>query len=98
VACPLHADLCARRLIQGEVWFKIVTQRAIRRGTFKSVKELVDRIEAYIRGYPTPDTPVHEDRHRRFNPGEDSKTLSACSWNGTRGLVELDILYPSMET
>jgi transposase len=38
-------------LNQVEVWFNLITQRAIRRGTFKSVKELVAKIEEYTRNY-----------------------------------------------
>jgi putative transposase len=38
-------------LNQVEIWFNLITQRAIRRGTFKSVKELVSKIEEYIRNY-----------------------------------------------
>ncbi|SRR5713101_3832109 len=36
-------------LNQIEIWFNLITQRAIRRGTFKSVKELVEKIERYVR-------------------------------------------------
>jgi transposase len=38
-------------LNQVEIWFNPITQRAIRRGTFKSVKELVLKIEDYIQHY-----------------------------------------------
>ncbi len=38
-------------LNQIEIWFNLITQRAIRRGTFKSVKELVSKIGAYIHNY-----------------------------------------------
>lgn len=36
-------------LNQVEIWFNLITQQAIRRGTFKSVKELVQKIDLYIR-------------------------------------------------
>jgi transposase len=36
---------------QVETWFGILTQRQIRRGIFKSVKELVDAIERYIEAH-----------------------------------------------
>lgn len=36
-------------LNQVEIWFNIITQRAIRRGTFSSVKELITKIEEYIK-------------------------------------------------
>jgi putative transposase len=38
-------------LNQVEIWFNLITQRAIRRGTFKSVKELVARIERFVNQY-----------------------------------------------
>jgi len=38
-------------LNQVEIWFNIVTQRAIRRGTFRSVKELRTRIDAFVQQY-----------------------------------------------
>ena len=38
-------------LNQVELWFNIITQRAIRRGTFSSVKELTVKIDNYIRQY-----------------------------------------------
>jgi putative transposase len=38
-------------LNQVEIWFNIITQRAIRRGTFSSVKELIAKIEHYIKHY-----------------------------------------------
>jgi putative transposase len=36
---------------QVEIWFNIITQRAIRRGTFKSVRDLIAKIEAFVRQY-----------------------------------------------
>ena len=38
-------------LSQVEIWFNLITQRAIRRGTFKSVKELVSKIEQFVQQY-----------------------------------------------
>jgi putative transposase len=38
-------------LNQVERWFGIITQQAIRRGTFKSVKALVDRIKRFVDTY-----------------------------------------------
>jgi len=38
-------------LNQVEVWFNIITQRAIRRGTFRSVKALIAKIEQYVSQY-----------------------------------------------
>lgn len=38
-------------LNQTEIWFNLITQRAIRRGTFKSVKELITKIESFVHSY-----------------------------------------------
>jgi putative transposase len=38
-------------LNQVEIWFNLITQRAIRRGTFSSVKELITKIQEYIIQY-----------------------------------------------
>lgn len=38
-------------LNQVERWFGIITQRAIRRGSFKSVKELVAKIKRFVESY-----------------------------------------------
>jgi len=35
-------------LNQVEIWFNLITQRAIRRGTFRSVKQLVAKIDAFV--------------------------------------------------
>ena len=36
-------------LNQVEIWFNRITQQAIRRGTFRSVKELIKKIDRYVR-------------------------------------------------
>jgi putative transposase len=38
-------------LNQVEIWFNVITQRAIRRGTFKSVKDLIAKIEQFVTHY-----------------------------------------------
>jgi len=38
-------------LNQLEIWFNIITQKAVRRGTFRSVKELVAKIQEYVDTY-----------------------------------------------
>ena len=40
-------------LNQVEIWFNHITQQAIRRGTFRSVKSLVDKINQFVRHYNT---------------------------------------------
>ena len=46
-----YTQTYASWLNQVEIWFNIITQQAIRRGTFKSVKELIEKIEAYVQAY-----------------------------------------------
>jgi len=38
-------------LNQVEIWFNIITQRAIRRGTFRSIKDLIDNINRFVEQY-----------------------------------------------
>jgi putative transposase len=38
-------------LNQVERWFGLITQRAIRRGSFRNVRQLVDKIEQYVAHY-----------------------------------------------
>jgi putative transposase len=38
-------------LNQVEIWFNIITQRAIRRGTFRSVRDLVGKIDHFVTHY-----------------------------------------------
>ena len=38
-------------LNQVEIWFNLITQQAIRRGSFRSVKELTEKIERYVQNY-----------------------------------------------
>jgi putative transposase len=44
-------------LNQVEIWFHIITQKAIRRGTFGSVKELIAQIERFVRSYNAQASP-----------------------------------------
>jgi hypothetical protein len=46
-SCPLHSDL-RLWLNHAEICFNRITQRAIRRGTFRSVKELVTKIDQFV--------------------------------------------------
>jgi putative transposase len=38
-------------LNQVEIWFNIITQKAIRRGSFNSVKQLTEKIERFVKNY-----------------------------------------------
>jgi len=44
-------------LNQVEIWFNIITQRAIRRGSFRSVKDLVNTIDHFVKEYNARSTP-----------------------------------------
>jgi putative transposase len=44
-------------LNQVEIWFNIITQKAIRRGTFRSVKDLVNKIKNFVDQYNTNSKP-----------------------------------------
>lgn len=46
-----YTPTSASWLNQVEIWFNIITQRAIRRGTFKSVKELISKINQFVQQY-----------------------------------------------
>jgi len=46
-----HTPTYASWLNQVEIWFNLITQKAIRRGTFISVKHLVTKIQQYIVNY-----------------------------------------------
>ena len=46
-----YTPTSASWLNQVEIWFNIITQRAIRRGTFSSVKELIDKITRFVEIY-----------------------------------------------
>ncbi len=41
-------------LNQVERWFGLITQRSIRRGSFRNVKELVQRIKTYVKHHNRP--------------------------------------------
>ena len=42
-----------------EVWFGIVERQAVRRGVFKSVKDVNTTIRAFIDGWNDRSTPLH---------------------------------------
>jgi len=44
-------------LNQVEIWFNIITQQAIRRGSFRSVRQLTDRIGEFVKQYNTNSAP-----------------------------------------
>ena len=44
-------------LNQVEIWFNIITQKAIRRGSFRSVKHLVEKIDQFVKTYNSQANP-----------------------------------------
>ena len=46
-------------LNQVEIWFNLITQKAIRRGTFKNVKDLIGKIDHFVKGYNKNTRPFH---------------------------------------
>ena len=44
-------------LNQVEIWFNIITQQAIRRGSFRSVRQLTQRIDEFVKQYNTNNAP-----------------------------------------
>ncbi len=40
-----------------ERWFGLITQKAIRRGSFSSVKELIEKIRQFVEAYDKTKTP-----------------------------------------
>ena len=46
-----YTPTSASWLNQVEIWFNIITQRAIRRGTFRKIKDLIARIEDFVSHY-----------------------------------------------
>jgi putative transposase len=44
-------------LNQVERWFGLITQRAIRRGSFSSVKDLVQKIDNFVQNYNRSNRP-----------------------------------------
>lgn len=46
-----HTPTYASWLNQVEIWFHLITQQAIRRGTFSSVKQLINKIQLYVDNY-----------------------------------------------
>jgi hypothetical protein len=57
-----------------ERWFALITQRAIRRGSFRSVKDLIEKIDSCVRHTPLA-PPFRLDCNRPFDPAKDRKTL-----------------------
>jgi hypothetical protein len=55
-------------LNQIETWFGVITRQSIRRGTFSSVKVLINEIRDYITHWNTSAKPFVWTRHRQRDP------------------------------
>jgi putative transposase len=53
-----HTPTYASWLNQVETWFSLITQQAIRRGTFRSVRQLLEKIELFVQRYNTQTHPL----------------------------------------
>ncbi len=51
-------------------WFGLITQQAIRRGSFRSVRDLITRIQQFVEPYNQSCRPFCLDRYRRFHAPE----------------------------
>ena len=59
-------------LNQIEIWFNLITQRAIRRGTFRSVQDLIDKIDHFVQHYAS-------GRAAGYNPGAEPFVWTATA-------------------
>jgi putative transposase len=66
-------------LNQVERWFGLVTQRAIRRASVRTTRELVRRIEAFVGRLQRHRPAVRLDRHARVDPRQARRLLQAIS-------------------
>jgi hypothetical protein len=81
-----YTSTFASRLNQVERWFRRISQQAIRRGSFRSVKELVAKIDHVVHTY----TPRHGLLHglrRRIESGSIVVKRSLCSASILTGLL-----------
>jgi transposase len=63
-------------LNQVEIWFNVITQQAIRRGTLPE-RQGPGRDNRSLRSSSQrSSSTLHLDRHRRFHPGQDQKIMS----------------------
>ena len=63
-------------LNQVERWFGLITQQAIRRGSFRSVKDLVARIDHFVQHYNPKLSSLRMDRDCRFHPSINSQDFA----------------------
>jgi hypothetical protein len=73
-------------LNQVEIWFNRITQQALRRGTFSSVKELAAKIDHYVQNSNRHAQPffVCMDRHGEVDFRQSRETMRTYSRDSTR--------------
>jgi putative transposase len=69
-------------LNQVERWFGIITQRAIRRGSFSSVKELIAKIEQFVAAHNTTKAPFKWTATADSILEKLQRLCSQISWTG----------------
>jgi putative transposase len=69
---------------QVERWFGIITQRAIRRGSFSRVKELIARIELFVAAYNKTKAPFNWSTTADSSLEKLQRLCSQISGTGTR--------------
>jgi putative transposase len=62
-------------LNQVEIWLNRITQQAIRRGTFRSVQELVEKIDQYVQNSNRHPHPFVWTGYRRFDLCQSPATM-----------------------
>lgn len=90
-----HTPTYAYWLNQMERWFWIITQKAIGRGSFSSVKELIARIEQFVETCEKINAP-QVACNGRFNPGQAPEPLIANLGDSTLGVFILVRLHSAM--
>ena len=79
-------------LNQVEIWLNIITRRAIRRGSFRKVKELIQRIErTRPNGTPTPIPLCGRPRPTRSSPKSSDYVNVFLRQDTRKGAVEVDL-------
>jgi len=63
-----------------ERWFGLITQRAIRRGSFRSVKDLVEKIDAFAQHYNRSSRPFVWAATADSILGKIARLCSRISW------------------
>jgi hypothetical protein len=65
---PVGSPRCKR-------WFGLITQQAIRRGSFRSVGDLVQKIDSYVTHYNLHRRPFVWTANRQLDPRKASTPL-----------------------